>query len=160
MPKLVDEYSYNIAYSPEDRVFIGRVAEWPYVAAHGASGEAALREVRSAVQACLEHMEAIGGVLPEPLSRQVTSDKLHLRLPSDLHCFLAREAERKGTSLNELIVTHLDGLRSVTARNKELSVLPPKLVPAPVRASKKAKPKSAKAGRRSAGDKTRKARKR
>lgn len=137
MTKLVDEYTYGIAFSPEDGLFIGRVAEWPSLAAHGASGEAALREIRSVVEACLEDMEASGEAVPEPISRRTFSGKLLLRLPTDLHRFLALEAEREGTSLNQLIATHLGSLRGLASGSEGL--LPSKRAPAPARSSKNAK---------------------
>jgi predicted HicB family RNase H-like nuclease len=158
MTKLVDEYSYSIAFSPQDRAFIGRVAEWPSLAAHGPSGEAALREIRSVVEACLEDMEASGEVIPEPLSRRTFSGKLLLRLPTDLHRFLALEAEREGTSLNQLIATHLGGLRGVASSNESLSAPPSKRGPVAVRSSTKAKATSGKANSRIAHGHARKAR--
>lgn len=149
MTKLVDEYSYSIAFSPQDDAFIGRVAEWPSLAAHGVSGEAALREIRSVVEACIEDMEESGDAIPEPLSRRTFSGKLLLRLPTDLHRFLALEAEREGTSLNQLIATHLGALRGVAASNEGLSVLPAKRSRAPARSNAKAKATSGKANPRS-----------
>ena len=158
MTKLVDEYSYSIAFSPQDGAFVGRVAEWPSLAAHGASGEAALREIRAVVEACLEDMQASGEAVPEPLSRRTFSGKLLLRLPTDLHRFLALEAEREGTSLNQLIATHLGGLRGVASSSEGLSAFPSKRAPAPARSSKKAEASSGKANPRIEHGHARKAR--
>ncbi len=43
------EYSYTVAWSEKDGAFIGRVAEFPSLAAHARSQEKALREIRNVV---------------------------------------------------------------------------------------------------------------
>ncbi|MDP2345982.1 MAG: toxin-antitoxin system HicB family antitoxin [Deltaproteobacteria bacterium] len=130
MTKLVDQYSYTIAFSPADGAFVGRVAEWPSLAAHGPTADAALKEIRFAVEAALEDMAE--ETPPEPLSRRNYSGKLLLRLPTDLHRFLAVEAEREATSLNQLIATYLATFRTGPARTE----LPAKK-PAATRTKKK-----------------------
>lgn len=41
---------YSIAWSEEDDVFIGRVAEFPSLAAHGDTPDAALHEIMTVVK--------------------------------------------------------------------------------------------------------------
>lgn len=122
MTKLVDEYSYTIAFSPPDGAFVGRVAEWPSLAAHGPTPDAALKEIRFVVGAVIEDMT--DETPPEPFSRRNYSGKLLLRLPTDLHRFLAIEAEREATSLNQLIATYLATFRT-GLRRPEVKVRKP-----------------------------------
>jgi predicted RNase H-like HicB family nuclease len=49
-----EKYRFNVSWSDADGVFIGRVTEFPSLAAHGSSQEKALREIRSVVQYVLE----------------------------------------------------------------------------------------------------------
>jgi len=97
------EYLYTVGWSEEDQVYIGRVAEFPSLAAHGKTLEAALKEIKFVVTASLEWLTEEGEPLPEPLSRRRYSGKLNLRLPEALHRQLALEAARQGISLSQLI---------------------------------------------------------
>lgn len=98
-----DRYSYNVAWSDDDRVFIGRVAEFPSLAAHGNTQEKALREIRTVVEYVLEDLEQDGSEIPVPLGKRSFSGKLNLRMPKELHRRLAVESEMQGVSLNALI---------------------------------------------------------
>jgi predicted RNase H-like HicB family nuclease len=51
-----DEYHYIVGWSEEDRAFVGRVAEFESLAAHGRTLEAALREIKAVLQAVLEDL--------------------------------------------------------------------------------------------------------
>lgn len=108
---IADQYSYSVTYSPEDEVFVGRVVEWPSLAAHGPTLDAALLEIRTVVASCLEDMAEGEEPPPEPLSKRSYSGKLLVRMPVELHRQLATEAEREGTSLNQLITTRLSAGR-------------------------------------------------
>lgn len=44
-----DEYRYNVGWSEEDQVFVGRVVEFPSLAAHGDTLEDALFEIKKVV---------------------------------------------------------------------------------------------------------------
>jgi predicted HicB family RNase H-like nuclease len=98
-----DEYHYIVGWSEEDQAFVGRVAEFESVAAHGRTLEAALREIKAVVQAVLEDLARSGEDIPQPFSKRRFSGKLHLRMPERLHRQLALEAARQGVSLNQLI---------------------------------------------------------
>lgn len=98
-----DQYSYNVAWSEDDRVFIGRVAEFPSLAAHGNTQEKALREIRTVVEYVLEDLKQDGSEIPVPLGKRSFSGKLNLRMPKELHRRLAVESEMQGVSLNALI---------------------------------------------------------
>jgi predicted HicB family RNase H-like nuclease len=102
-PHRADEYHYTVGWSEEDRAFIGRVAEFESLAAHGRTLESALREIKSVVQAVLEDLVASGEEIPQPFSKRRFSGKLNLRMPESMHRQLALEAARQGISLNQLI---------------------------------------------------------
>jgi predicted HicB family RNase H-like nuclease len=101
------DYLYSVVWSEEDEAFIGRVLEFPSLAAHGSTQAKALSEIRSVVQHAFEDMLDSGEDLPEPLNKRPYSGKLNVRLPKYLHRQLALEAAEEGVSLNQLISTKL-----------------------------------------------------
>jgi len=102
-PHQADEYHYTVGWSEEDRAFVGRVAEFELLAAHGRTLEAALREIKAVVQAVLEDLASSGEDIPQPFSKRRFSGKLNLRMSERLHRQLALEAAGQGISLNQLI---------------------------------------------------------
>jgi predicted HicB family RNase H-like nuclease len=103
LPHQAEEYHYIVGWSEEDRAFIGRVAEFESLAAHGRTLESALREIKSVVKTVLEDLVASGEEIPQPFSKRRFSGKLNLRMPESMHRRLALEAARQGISLNQLI---------------------------------------------------------
>lgn len=102
-----EDYSYTVVWSDEDDAFIGRVTEFPSLAAHGKSQEKALRELRGVVEFVLNDLAESRESIPEPLSRRNYSGKLNLRMSKELHRRLALESTTQGVSLNALINTKL-----------------------------------------------------
>jgi predicted HicB family RNase H-like nuclease len=102
-----EEFSYTVAWSEEDGVFIGRVVEFPSLAAHGPTQEKALSEIRSVVESVIEDLGETGEPIPEPLGRQAYSGRLNVRMAKDLHRRLALESAAQGVSLNNWINTKL-----------------------------------------------------
>jgi predicted HicB family RNase H-like nuclease len=102
-----EEYSYTVAWSEEDEAFIGKVAEFPSLAAHGRTQENALREVRTVVEAVLEDLVESGEAIPEPLGKRAYSGRLNVRMSKDLHRRLALESATQGVSLNNWITAKL-----------------------------------------------------
>lgn len=102
-----EEYSYTVMWSEEDDAFIGRVAEFPSLAAHGSTQEKALREIRTVVEYVIDDLAAENEPIPEPLGKRHYSGKLNLRLSRELHRRLALESSTQGVSLNTLINTKL-----------------------------------------------------
>jgi predicted HicB family RNase H-like nuclease len=98
-----ENYAYTVIWSEEDQIYIGRVAEFPLLAAHGASPEAALKEITDVVRYVLEDLEESGEEIPPPLSKRHFSGKLRLRMPEQLHRTLALEAAQQHVSLNQWI---------------------------------------------------------
>ena len=101
------DYLYSVVWSEEDEAFIGRVLEFPSLAAHGSTQAKALSEIRSVVQHAFEDLHDSGEEVPEPLNKRPYSGKLNVRLPKYLHRQLAIEAAEEGVSLNQLISTKL-----------------------------------------------------
>ena len=101
------DYVYSVVWSEEDEAYIGRVLEFPSLAAHGSTQAKALNEIRSVVQHAFEDLQDSGEQVPEPLNRRRYSGKLNIRLPKYLHRQLAIEAAEEGISLNQLISTKL-----------------------------------------------------
>ena len=48
-PPSPDLYTYVVSYEPDDRVFVGRVREFPSLAAHGSTAVEALVEIQAVV---------------------------------------------------------------------------------------------------------------
>jgi len=103
LPYKPEDYSYSVMWSEEDKTYVGRVAEFASLAAHGVSPAAALREITEVVGCVLEDVAESGEALPPPLSKRPFSGKLNLRMPEYLHRRLALEAAQQGVSLNQWI---------------------------------------------------------
>lgn len=103
-----EDYHYSVAWSDEDEAFIGRVAEFPSLAAHGNTLPGALQEVITVVEGALEDMEESGESLPIPFSKRSYSGRINVRMPEHLHRQLAIEAKQQGVSLNRWINTKLE----------------------------------------------------
>lgn len=102
-----EEYSFSVVWSEDDKAFIGRVIEFPSLAAHGDTQEKALREIRNVVEFVLEDLATEGEEIPVPLSKRNFSGKLNVRMPKGLHRQLTAESDREGVSLNHWINTKL-----------------------------------------------------
>src|SRR5713101_7120390 len=61
-----EDYLYSVVWSVDDQAFIGRVLEFPSLAAHGSTQEKALREIRSVVRYALEDLADSRELAPEP----------------------------------------------------------------------------------------------
>lgn len=98
-----EHYTYTVTWEPEDEVFVGRVAEFDLLAAHGNTPAAALKEIEFVVGAVIEDLEESGKPVPEPFSHRHYSGKTVLRMSQQLHRTLAQEAAAQGVSLNDWI---------------------------------------------------------
>ena len=108
------EYQVNIAFDPRDNIYVVRVPELENCHTHGSTPEEALRNAEEAIDLWLETAHENGIEIPEPLSRKKYSGKFVVRTPEELHALLAREALRRGKSMNELAVELLrKALKSV-----------------------------------------------
>ena len=101
------DYQYSVGWSEEDQAYIGRVAEFPSLAAHGDSFESALKEILTVVTEVLADLKDSGERVPEPFGKRDYSGTLNVRMPKDLHRKLTIEAARQEVSLNQWIVSKL-----------------------------------------------------
>lgn len=114
---LEKQYQYSVAWSGEDEAFIGRVAEWPGLAAHGDSEDAAIDEIQSVVRFAIEDCKEQGEAFPEPFSLKEFSGRFSVRLSEELHRSLAVIAAMQDVSLNHLLV---ETLASVAATHRAM----------------------------------------
>lgn len=59
-------YDVTVAYSDEDKAFVGRVKEFPSLSAHGESAQEALTEIAEVLSYTLEDLRKSGERVPEP----------------------------------------------------------------------------------------------
>ena len=61
-----EHYLYTVGWSEDDEAYVARVAEFPSLAAHGDSQEAALRSLQQLVKAVLRDMAVSSEATPQP----------------------------------------------------------------------------------------------
>ena len=103
-----EHYLYTVGWSDDDEAYVARIAEFPSLAAHGDSQEAALRAIQQVVRAVLKDMVTSKEPIPQPLGKRSFSGRLNVRMPSYLHRYLAIEAAQQSVSLNQLINLKLE----------------------------------------------------
>ncbi len=103
-----EHYLYTVGWSEDDEAYVARVVEFPSLAAHGDSQEAALRSIQQVVKAVLKDMTGSKEPIPQPLGKRSFSGRLNVRMPSYLHRHLAIEAAQQSVSLNQLINLKLE----------------------------------------------------
>ena len=110
VPK-VEQYLYSVGWSEEDDAFVARVAEFPSLAAHGETLEAAMSEIKNVVEFVLKDLNESNEPIPEPFGKRSFSGRLVLRMPEYMHRQLALEALQQGVSLNQLLNLKLEAAR-------------------------------------------------
>jgi antitoxin HicB len=101
------QYPVDIFYSDEDEGFIALASDLPGCSAFGETRADAANEIQDAICAWIEAAEKAGNPIPEPSKRgadSLPSGKILLRLPRTLHGQLVEQAQREGTSLNQLLL--------------------------------------------------------
>ena len=102
-----DRYSYRVIWSDKDNEYLGLCAEFPSLSWLAGTPEAALKGIRRVVAEGIKIMEADGDSIPEPLSNKKYSGKFSVRIPPEVHRYLAIQAAEEGVSLNRLISARL-----------------------------------------------------
>ncbi len=105
--RLVDQYTYRIAWSAEDAEHLGQCVEFPSLSWLSVTPEGALSGIRKLVAEVLDDMRNTGEALPEPCSLREFSGKFVVRIPPETHRVLAIEAAESGVSLNRLVSARL-----------------------------------------------------
>ena len=97
----VDRYEYSVAWSGDDEAFVATVAEWRGLSGVGGTMVEALAACRVAVQGSIEWILEEGERdVPPPLSLRDYSGSFNVRVAKELHAKLAREAAKRGVSMN------------------------------------------------------------
>lgn len=107
MEKIVDKYTYRIEWSEEDQIFIARCMEFSGLAAHGATSESALKEIKKVVNESIKWLKEEGKTVPEPLGMKKFKGNLTLRVPPEIHRELAVKSAEEGVSINQYILSRL-----------------------------------------------------
>ncbi len=100
-------YTYRVAWSAEDREHVATVAEFPSLSWLAPTPVEAFEGLVSVVQDVLTDLAATGEPAPEPLSERAYSGRFIVRVPSEVHRRLAREAAEQHVSLNRLVSDRL-----------------------------------------------------
>ena len=103
----VDQYTYRVTWSDEDREYVGTCLEFPSLSWLDDSPEKAISGIRAVVTECIQDMNASGEKIPEPISTKQYSGKFMVRVPPHLHRQLTIQAAETGISLNRLITSKL-----------------------------------------------------
>lgn len=107
---MVKKYSFNIAWSEEDREYVATCPGFPGLSALGETEEEALAEGKVALGLFIQTCQKKGIALPEPQVADGYSGQFRVRLPKSLHRQASQLAAMDGESLNQLVV------RAVEAR--------------------------------------------
>ena len=107
MPKLIDQYTYRLTWSEEDREHVGLCAEFPSLSWLDESPELALAGIRKLVKRCITDMKKNSEALPEPIALKRFSGKFMVRVTPEMHRSLAIQAAESGVSLNRLVSSKL-----------------------------------------------------
>ena len=102
-----NQYSYNIEYDPDDKIYIGSCAEMPSLNAHGDTQELAIKEIKKVVLAALKWLADDKEEIPEPFCLHKFSGEFRVRMPPEKHRKIAIEANLAGVSMNQYIVSKL-----------------------------------------------------
>jgi predicted HicB family RNase H-like nuclease len=100
-------YTYRVAWSAEDGEHVATVVEFPSLSWLAPSQGEALAGLANVVRDVLTDLAASGEPAPEPLSERIYSGRFVVRVPSELHRRLAREAAEQHVSLNRLVSERL-----------------------------------------------------
>ena len=102
-----DKYTYRVTWSEADGEFVGLCAEFPSLSWLAVGPEEALTGVRSVVKECVEDMVRNGENIPKAIATRQYSGKVMVRVPPEVHRYLATEAAESGVSLNRIVSAKL-----------------------------------------------------
>ncbi len=100
-------YTYRVEWSAEDSEHVATVAEFPSLSWLAPTPVEALEGLASVVRNVLADLAATAEPVPDPLSERTYSGRFVVRVPSELHRRLAREAAEQHVSLNRLVSDRL-----------------------------------------------------
>lgn len=100
-------YTYRVAWSVEDGEHVATVVEFPSLSWLAPTQAEALAGLADVVRGVLVDLAASSEPIPEPLSERTYSGRFMVRVPSEVHRRLAREAAEQHVSLNRLVSDRL-----------------------------------------------------
>jgi predicted HicB family RNase H-like nuclease len=100
-------YGVRLDWSEADEAYVATSPEFPGLTGVNEDADAALAELREALEMAIAVLEEDGEPLPERQPLIEHSGQFRLRTPKALHATLARQAEEAGVSLNSYVVTCL-----------------------------------------------------
>jgi len=104
-----EKYTYRVEWSEEDKLHIARCLEFPSLAAHGKTTEAALKEIKKVVEEVITWMLEENETVPEPFGLKKYKGNLTLRVPAEVHRNLAIKSAEEGVSVNQYILSRITG---------------------------------------------------
>ena len=103
---------YRIELVQDEDGWFASIPELPGCISQGETAQEAVEMIRDAQRLWLQVALEDGDPIPEPHAAEHSySGKFNVRVPRDLHRWLAQEAERDGVSLNQLVVSILSRAR-------------------------------------------------
>lgn len=97
---MIRGFGVKLEWSDVDAAYIATCPEFPGLTGVSSEAEAALLELREAMEMAIEVLEEDGIPLPERHTRVEHSGQFRLRIARSLHAALAERAETEGVSLN------------------------------------------------------------
>lgn len=105
----IEHYTYRVTWSAEDNEFVGLCAEFPSLSHLAETRADALEGITALIKEVAADMLKHSEALPEPLSEHNFSGKFQVRIPPEIHRFLAIKAAEAGISLNRYVSAKLSG---------------------------------------------------
>ena len=104
-----EHYTYRVAWSAEDRSFVGTVAELPSLSWLAHTRAEAFDGIQRLAEEVVNDLEANGETVPDALSDRNFSGRFVVRVPAEVHRQLVRDAAEQHVSLNRLVSSRLMG---------------------------------------------------
>ena len=124
---MIRGYSVRLDWSDLDDAYVATSPEFPGLTGIDEEPNAALDELREAMQMAIEVLEEDGDPLPARRPLEEYSGQFRLRVPRSLHASLAFRAAEEGVSLNTYVATELasaiGGAAIQTRLSTDLSLL-------------------------------------
>ena len=105
----IEHYTYRVTWSAEDGEFVGLCAEFPSLSHLAETQAEAMEGILGLIKEVAADMLAQGELLPQPLAEHEFSGKFQIRIPPEIHRFIAIRAAEAGISLNRYVSAKLSG---------------------------------------------------
>ena len=99
----IDQYTYRVMFSPQDREFVATVAEFPLLSWLDETQEGALRGMRELLGQVVADMREQDEAIPLPFPARTYSGNIKVRVSPEKHRDLTLRAAELGISLNRYL---------------------------------------------------------